>query len=127
MPAAPITASPPTIAPSRRRVIPIAARRPGSRCHLTGVIALGHLPRAQAALRADDATREVVGLDVDPTPEPRLAGLVRGIEVGRPLEADVGRRAVLELQGSGRNRVAAATPGEVLAAGEGRQDRGGGP
>src|SRR4051812_36422152 len=103
------------MAPRRRRGMRRRggwSRRPG------GVEALGHGPCVLAALRADHAARQVVGLDVDPAPDPGLAGLVGGVVVRRPLEPDVRRGALFEFQRALLDRVAADTTREVLAAGK---------
>ena len=89
-----------------------------------GVVLLGQGPGLLAALGADPPADEVVGLDVDPAVQARLAGLVGRVVVRRPLEVDVGRRPLLELERAGRDRVAADAAREVLAAGEaGRRPR----
>src|SRR6266404_1317980 len=98
-----------------------------SRRDLAGVELLGQCPCLLAALRADDPAVEIVGLDVDPAEQPRLAGLIGGVVVRRPFEPDIGRRALLVLQRAGLDRIAADAAREVLTAGEGRHDLRGSP
>src|SRR3990172_7814894 len=78
------------------------------------VVVSGQAPGLLATLRADSSPGEVIGLDMDPAEEPRLAGLVGGVKVRRPLEPDIRGGALLELQRAGLDRVAADAAREVL-------------
>jgi hypothetical protein len=83
-------------------------------------MALGYRRGRLATFRPDSATGEVIRLDVDATPQPRLARLARGIEVGRPFEwmsvigpaSSVSERALL-VESSVRSQIGALYPWQV--------------
>src|SRR5262245_11762915 len=79
-------------------------------------VALDKLPDGATTERAAVAPGEVVRLDVDPAQEARLARLVGGVEVRRPLELDVLCGPQLELQAALGNRVVAQSAWEVRRA-----------
>ncbi len=62
-------------------------------------MALGAGDRLKADLVPDATAEEVVRLDVDPTPDPRLSRLIGRVVIGRPLQADVTRGPLLEAEG----------------------------
>src|SRR5262249_50796781 len=88
-------------------------------------VALRGLERRRADEVAASATREVVGLHVDAAPETRLASLVGGVGIARPLQWDAFGGPDLELEeGVPRRDELGEAPREVLAAGEERQHLG---
>src|SRR3989442_6449681 len=91
-----------------------------------GVVTLRDAPCIPAACRADDAAAEIVRLHVDPAVEARLAGLVGGVVVGRPLKDDVGARARFDPERTLFDGPLGETAREVLAPGETREDLRGG-
>src|SRR5829696_10583773 len=85
-------------------------------------VLLGERPRVPSALRAEPPAVEVVGGNVDAHVEPRDPRSVGGVEVCRPLERHVRRRAVLDLQRPCRDGNLVEAAREVRAARERRHD-----
>src|SRR6478752_10577721 len=77
--------------------------------------------RALPNAGADASAVEIVEADVDPAPNARLACLICGVVVGRPLEADFGGRSEFEEQVTRVTRVAAESAGEELRTGQARE------
>ena len=74
----------------------------------------GPLPRRSTDLRSHQAPGEIVGTDMDPAVEPRYAGLIGRIGVGRPLQGDIRIGTRLKLQRICAYRPFAQAAGEEL-------------
>src|SRR5437879_10216104 len=88
------------------------------------VVALREKPCVLAAGRPDHAAGEVVRVHVNTAVQTRLAGLVRGVVVGGPLQDDVGARPRLDPERSLLDGPLGETAWEVLAAGDPGKDLG---